>query len=108
MQDLYTKLASADGIIFGAPVYFFDICAQAKTIIDRTLALHSRPEALRNKPAGIMVSAGSTGTMTAVKTLQSVFLVHRMVVVNWVAIYSPVEASSQDVTAVSQSNEKTS
>ncbi len=36
MQDLYKKMEWADGIIFGSPVYFNYVTAQAKAIIDRT------------------------------------------------------------------------
>ena len=36
MQGLYKKMEWADGIIFGSPVYFNYVTAQAKAIIDRT------------------------------------------------------------------------
>jgi len=36
MQLLYPKMAWADAIIFGSPVYFHGVTAQAKAIIDRT------------------------------------------------------------------------
>ena len=45
MQPLYEKLIEADGIVFGSPVYFYGITAQAKVIMDRTFAL--------NKPARV-------------------------------------------------------
>ena len=37
MQELYEKLLAADGIIFGTPIYFYNMTAQAKTLLDRTL-----------------------------------------------------------------------
>jgi len=36
---LFDKMLAADGIIFGTPVYFYGMTAQAKAIIDRTIAL---------------------------------------------------------------------
>jgi multimeric flavodoxin WrbA len=36
MQPLYKKMEWADGIVFGSPVYFNYVTAQAKAVIDRT------------------------------------------------------------------------
>ncbi|MCX7911878.1 MAG: flavodoxin family protein [Dehalococcoidales bacterium] len=36
MQELYRKMEWADAIVFGSPVYFNYVTAQAKAIIDRT------------------------------------------------------------------------
>jgi multimeric flavodoxin WrbA len=36
MQQLYPLMEGADAIIFGSPVYFHGVTAQAKAIIDRT------------------------------------------------------------------------
>ncbi len=36
MQPIYQQLEAADAIIFGTPVYFHSVSAQAKAIIDRT------------------------------------------------------------------------
>jgi multimeric flavodoxin WrbA len=36
MQPLYKQLEAADGILFGTPVYFNNVTAQAKAIMDRT------------------------------------------------------------------------
>ena len=35
MQELYEKITGADGIVFGSPVYFHGVTAQAKAVIDR-------------------------------------------------------------------------
>jgi multimeric flavodoxin WrbA len=89
MQELYTKLKSADGIILASPVYFFNVTAQAKTILDRTYALQPLGQPLRNKVAGIIACAGSTGILEAVKSVRTIFDLHGIFVVNWVGIYSP-------------------
>ena len=40
MQTLYDKLAEADGIIFGTPIYYYGMTAQAKAIMDRSVAMN--------------------------------------------------------------------
>ncbi|WP_405268869.1 flavodoxin family protein [Methanobrevibacter sp.] len=35
MADIYKKIEEADGIILASPIYFFDVTAQAKAVIDR-------------------------------------------------------------------------
>lgn len=35
MQDIYKKIEESDVIILGSPIYFCDVTAQAKTVIDR-------------------------------------------------------------------------
>lgn len=35
MDDIYKKLEETDALILATPIYFFDITAQAKTLIDR-------------------------------------------------------------------------
>lgn len=54
MQELYSKFDWADGIIFGTPVYYANVTAQAKAIIDRTHALR-KGRKLGGKVAGAIV-----------------------------------------------------
>src|SRR5512136_653761 len=69
MQGLYNKLLSSDGIIFGTPIYFYSMTAQAKTVIDRTIALTHPHRSLANKVGGVVVVAGSMGIIDALKDL---------------------------------------
>ena len=78
MQSIYTKLLQADGIIFGSPVYWWGITAQAKAIIDRTFVFR-RERKLRNKVAGAVVVARSVGASTAFSALSDFFSLHRMI-----------------------------
>ena len=88
MQNLYDKLLESDGIIFGTPVYFYSMTAQAKAIIDRTIAL-SRPErSLANKVGGVVVVAGSLGIIDAVKDLYFYMVTRQMLPANCVAVYA--------------------
>ena len=78
MQDVYTKLLQSDGIIFGSPVYFWNVTAQAKAIIDRTFAFRSGRR-LRNKVAGAIVVDRNSGSSFAFSALNEFFNLHRMI-----------------------------
>ena len=67
MQSLYQKMEAADGIIFGSPVYFGNVTAQAKAIIDRTFLFLQKKRCLKGKVAAPVlalrrVGAGQTRT----------------------------------------------
>ena len=94
MQVLYSKMLQADGIVFGSPVYFWGVTAQAKALIDRTYCLASghrallskdrrsgeaRQKGLRHKAAGIIVVARRAGGTSAFTQLGDFIRIHRMV-----------------------------
>ena len=79
MQELYQQMEQADGIIFGTPVYFFSVTAQAKAIMDRTYAL-LRGRKLRGKVAGVIVVARIVGVGQALSLLYTYFTFHRMII----------------------------
>jgi multimeric flavodoxin WrbA len=88
MQNLYGKLLEANGIIFGTPVYFYSMTGQAKTIIDRTIALNKPGRNLANKVGGIVVVGGSLGLVDAVKDLYFYIVTRQMLPANFVAAYA--------------------
>ena len=47
----------------------------------------------------MLVCAGSTGTMDIVKSLYSFFGIHRIIPVNWLGIYFPVEEKKKGMEA---------
>jgi multimeric flavodoxin WrbA len=79
MQGLYDDLAWADGIIFGTPVYFVNVTAQAKAVIDRTFALLHGSK-LRGKVAAAIVVARRVGAGQVLSLLYTWFAVHRMII----------------------------
>jgi len=87
MQSLYGKILEADGIIFGTPVYFYNMAAQCKTVIDRTIALNHPGRNMANKVGGIIVVGASLGNIDAVKDLYFYFVSRRMLAANYVAVY---------------------
>ena len=84
---LLEKMLSADGIIFGVPVYFHGMSAQAKAIIDRTISLNSPERRLANKVCGVVASAGSLGLIQVLKDFTYYSHVQHMLPANHVAAY---------------------
>ena len=91
MQELYNKMVKADGIIFGTPVYFYNMTAQGKAVIDRTIALGRPDKSLANKVGGIVVVGGSLGLIDAVKDLYFYMVTRQMLPANFVAAYAAIE-----------------
>ena len=88
MQALGDKMVAADGIIFGTPVYVYSMTGQAKTIMDRMLALSTPERNLANKVGGVVVVAGSIGIIDPVKDLFFLMVMKKMVPANLVAVYA--------------------
>ena len=89
MQDIYPKLLAADGIIFGTPVYFWNVTAQAKALMDRTFVLYGRTEVgadrrLRNKAAAVVITTGREGGTSALMAFSGYFTLQRMIMVGGV------------------------
>ena len=78
MQTLYEKLEHADGIIFGTPVYFINVTAQAKAIIDRTLVTLINGK-LKGKVAAAIVTARRVGAGQVLGLLYTWFAAQRMI-----------------------------
>jgi multimeric flavodoxin WrbA len=78
MQEIYQQLENADGIIFGTPVYFGNVSAQAKAVMDRTYAFYLKGK-LRGKVAGAAVAVRRVGGGQVLSLLYSWFTAHRMI-----------------------------
>jgi multimeric flavodoxin WrbA len=87
MQPLYDKMLAADGIIFGTPVYFYNMTAQCKTVMDRSVALSHPSRNLNNKVAGIIVVGASFGNISAVKDLAFYFVSRKMLFASYISAY---------------------
>jgi multimeric flavodoxin WrbA len=88
MPELCDRMLEADGIIFGTPVYFYNMTAQGKAAIDRTIALGRPDRSLANKVGGIIVVGGSLGLIDAVKDLYFYMVTRQMLPANFVAAYA--------------------
>ncbi|MFC2045683.1 flavodoxin family protein [Chloroflexota bacterium] len=88
MQELYDKIIAANGIIFGTPVYYYTMTAQAKTVIDRTIALSKPGRTMVNKVGGVVVLGGSLGLADTLKDIYFYFVSKRMLPAHFVAAYA--------------------
>jgi multimeric flavodoxin WrbA len=79
MRTIYEQLEKADGLILGTPVYFCNVTAQAKAVIDRTYPL-TFSRKLRGKVAAAIVTAGSLGIGQVLGSMYTFFDQHRMVI----------------------------
>lgn len=79
MQIVYEKLDWADGILFGTPVYFFNVSAQAKAIIDRTYACLMKGK-LKDKVAAVLVAARRVGAGQVLSLMYTYFTAQRMII----------------------------
>ena len=79
MQELYEMLERADGVIFGSPVYFGSVSAQAKAVMDRMFALLGR-RALKDKVAGALVVTRRVGAIQARSLMYAFCITQGMIV----------------------------
>ncbi|MEJ2110811.1 MAG: flavodoxin family protein [Acidobacteriota bacterium] len=96
MQDLYVKMLQADGILFGTPVYFYNMTAQGKCVIDRTIALNHGGKTLSSKVGGVVAVAGSLGLVDAVKDLYFYMVTRQMLPASFVAAYGSNKGDVRD------------
>jgi len=87
MQEVYAKMLSADGILFGTPVYFYTMTAQGKCVIDRTIALNHGGNTLSSKVGAVVAVAGSLGLVEAVKDLYFYMVTRQMLPASFIAAY---------------------
>jgi multimeric flavodoxin WrbA len=86
MVTIYDQLKSADGIIFGTPVYYGDFSSQAKAVIDRMHALRFGSGSqgaghLTGKVAGGIIVTRRVGAGQVRGLLYNIFLAHDMITV---------------------------
>jgi len=87
MQELYDKIAEADGIVYGTPIYFYSMTAQAKAVIDRSMALNQPERGRANKVGGIVTVCGSLGLVDALKDFAFYMMTSRMLPAGSVSAY---------------------
>jgi multimeric flavodoxin WrbA len=79
MQPLYQKIREANGIIFATPVYWFNISAQMKLLIDRAYAIQGKGYwAFTGKDVGVILTYGdedvfASGGINALRSFQDIF-----------------------------------
>ncbi len=83
VEKIFEKMAEADGVIVGSPVYFYNTTAQTKTFIDRVGYLHNARgrKAFRNKVGGAIAVAGRSGLENALSQIALFLTAARMITV---------------------------
>jgi multimeric flavodoxin WrbA len=98
LPPLFNKMAEADGIIFGTPVYVYSMTGQAKIIMDRMVSFNTPQRSLANKVGGVIVTAGSLGIIDPAKDLCFYMVMHRMIPANVVGVYGTGKGDVRQMT----------
>ena len=99
MQDIYVKLLEADGIIFGSPVFYWTVTAQAKALIDRTFVF-SKDYKLKDKAAGVIAVGERLGLTDVFAAFTGFFYLQRMIPVGFAAGFGDEKGEVKDESAV--------
>jgi multimeric flavodoxin WrbA len=82
INDCIKKMMKADAIIIGSPVYFADITADAKALIEVAgYALRAAGNPLRRKPAAAVIAVRRAGAIHSFHSINNFFLINEMIVV---------------------------
>jgi multimeric flavodoxin WrbA len=78
MQQIYPRLAEADGWVIASPVYWFSMSAQTKLFMDRCFALLAYGQQAFRKKIAVAMSYGDadpfiSGCVNALRTFQDSF-----------------------------------
>jgi len=82
-RQVAEKLAGAQGVVVGSPVYFGGVSAQLKAFMDRTRYLR-RKEVLKDKVGGAIAvgAARNGGQETTIQQIHNFFFIQGMIVVS--------------------------
>ena len=78
MQPLYKQIEAADAVIFGTPVYFHNVTAQAKAIMDR-MFLFLPDRRLKGKVVAPIVALRRVGAAQTQNLLYGFFIAQGMI-----------------------------
>jgi multimeric flavodoxin WrbA len=67
MSDILDRMLAADVIVLATPVYFYTMCAQMKTVIDRTVARYTE---IANKDFYFIVTAADGRKAALERTIE--------------------------------------
>jgi multimeric flavodoxin WrbA len=67
MAQILDSMTSADVIVMATPVYFYTMCAQMKTVIDRTVAQYTK---ITNKSFYFIVTAADSNKADLERTIE--------------------------------------
>ena len=81
LNEYIEKMESADGIILGSPVYFSNVTAEMKALIDRAgLVAKVNGDMFRRKVGAAVVADRRAGAVTVFDAINHFFLINQMIV----------------------------
>jgi multimeric flavodoxin WrbA len=81
-NECIEKMAAADGIILGSPVYFTDVTAEMKALIDRAgFVSLANGGMYKNKVGAIVVAVRRSGATHTLDTMSHFFLAGQVIIV---------------------------
>jgi multimeric flavodoxin WrbA len=81
INECIEKMVNADAIIIGSPVYFADLTAEAKALIDVAgYALRGAGNPLKRKPGAAVIAVRRAGAIHAFDSINHFFLINEMIV----------------------------
>lgn len=81
INECIERMLKADGIIIGSPVYFADISAEAKALIDVAgYALRGSGNPLKRKPGAAVIAVRRAGAIHAFDSINHFFLINEMII----------------------------
>jgi multimeric flavodoxin WrbA len=81
INECIKKMVKADGIIIGSPVYFADLSAEAKALIDVAgYALRGAGNPLKRKPGAAVIAVRRAGAIHAFDSINHFFLINEMII----------------------------
>jgi multimeric flavodoxin WrbA len=81
VNECIEKIAAADGIIIGSPVYFADVTTETKALIDRVgYVTRANEGMLRRKVGAAVIAVRRGGAIHAFDTINHLFLISEMIV----------------------------
>ena len=82
INECIKKMVKADAIIIGSPVYFADISADAKALLEVAgYALRAAGNPLRRKPAAAVIAVRRAGAIHSFNSINNFFLINEMIIV---------------------------
>jgi multimeric flavodoxin WrbA len=81
INECIEKMIKADAIIIGSPVYFADLSAEAKALIDVAgYALRGAGNPLKRKPGSAVIAVRRAGAIHAFDSINHFFLINEMII----------------------------
>ncbi|MDP8218394.1 MAG: flavodoxin family protein [Candidatus Theseobacter exili] len=81
INECIKRMLKADAIIIGSPVYFADLCTEAKALIDVSgYALRGAGNPLKHKVGAAVIAVRRAGAIHAFDSINHFFLINEMII----------------------------